>query len=284
MFKTLVLGALYNLSDDRIEYQVRDRLSFMRFLGLGLGDQVPDARTVWLYREVLAQAGMVETLFKQFDGYLARQGYIARGGQIFDASIVPVPRNHNTRTENKAIKTDEIPDDWTDKPAKRSQKDVDARWTKKHGRSHYGYKNHVNVDCKHKLIRRYHVSDGAARFTSGGSPADAWQHRRRSLGGGRLPLRRDRGKIACAKAQELYPPPISTRRVSGCSRHSMIRLRLRMTLSAGKEMVTSIQGPFGIKVAQHVQQPECPTIHYPPAHVFLRDTEVIFGASGAANA
>jgi IS5 family transposase len=105
MFKTLVLGALYNLSDDRIEYQVRDRLSFMRFLGPGLGDRVPDARTVWLYREALAQAGMVETLFKQFDGYLARQGYIARGGQILDASIVPVPRNHNTRTENKAIKT-----------------------------------------------------------------------------------------------------------------------------------------------------------------------------------
>ncbi len=77
----------------------------MRFLGPGLGDRVPDAKTVWLYREALAQAGMVETLFKQFDGYLARQGYIARGGQILDASIVPVPRNHNTRAENKAIKT-----------------------------------------------------------------------------------------------------------------------------------------------------------------------------------
>ena len=91
MFKTLVLGALYNLSDDQIEYQVRDRLSFMRFLGLGLEDRVPDAKTVWLYREGLAQAGMVEALFQQFDGYLARQGYFARGGQILDASIVPVP-------------------------------------------------------------------------------------------------------------------------------------------------------------------------------------------------
>ena len=150
MFKTLVLSALYNLSDDQIEYQVRDRLSFMRFLGLGLGDRVPDAKTVWLYREALAQAGMVEALFKQFDGYLARQGYIARGGQILDASIVPVPRNHNSRDENKAIKSGEVPEDWADKPAKRSQKDVDARWTKKHGKSHYGYKNHVNVDRQHK--------------------------------------------------------------------------------------------------------------------------------------
>ena len=161
MFKTLVLGALYNLSDDQIEYQVRDRLSFMRFLGLGLQDRVPDAKTVWLYREGLAQAGMVEALFKQFDGYLARQGYIARGGQILDASIVAVPKNHNTREENKAIKAGELPDGWADKPAKRSQKDVDARWTKKHGKSHYGYKNHVNVDRKHKLVRRYHVSDAA---------------------------------------------------------------------------------------------------------------------------
>lgn len=161
MFKTLVLGALYNLSDDQIEYQVRDRLSFMRFLGLGLQDRVPDAKTVWLYREGLAQAGVVEALFRQFDGYLARNGYIARGGQILDASIVPVPKNHNTRGENAAIKAGEMPEGWVDKPAKRSQKDTDAGWTKKHGKSHYGYKNHVNVDRQHKLVRRYHVSDAA---------------------------------------------------------------------------------------------------------------------------
>ena len=161
MFKALVLSALYNLSDDQIEYQIRDRLSFMRFLGLGLGDRVPDAKTVWLYREALAKAGMVDELFAQFDGYLARRGYIARGGQILDASIVPVPHNHNKREENVAIKAGEVPEDWEKKPAKRSQKDVDARWTKKHGTSHYGYKNHVNVDQKHKLIRRYHVTDAA---------------------------------------------------------------------------------------------------------------------------
>ena len=161
MFKTLVLSALYNLSDDQIEYEVRDRLSFMRFLGLGLQDRVPDAKTIWLYREALAQASMVEVLFKQFDGYLARQGYLARGGQILDASIVPVPRNHNSRDENAAIKNGDLPEGWEDRPAMRSQKDTDARWTQKHGRNHYGDKNHVNVDRTHKLVRRYHVSDAA---------------------------------------------------------------------------------------------------------------------------
>ena len=134
MFKTLVLAALYNLSDDQIEYQIRDRLSFMRFLGLGLDGRVPDAKTVWLYREALAQAGVTEALFRQFDGHLARQGYIARGGQILDASIVRVPVSRNTRDENAAIKQGEVPEDWAERPAKRSQKDTDARWTKKHGK------------------------------------------------------------------------------------------------------------------------------------------------------
>jgi IS5 family transposase len=161
MFKTLVLSALYNLSNDQIEYQVRDRLSFRRFLGLGIGDQVPDAKTVWLYRDALAQVCKVEELFGLFDGHLNRQGYIARGGQILDAFIVPVPRNHNTRDENAAIKKGEVPEAWADKPAKRCRKDLDARWTRKHGKSHYGYKNHVNVDRMHKLVRRYYVSDAA---------------------------------------------------------------------------------------------------------------------------
>ena len=85
MLKTLVLGALCNLFNDQIEHQVRDLLSFMRFVRLGLADRVPDATTICLYREAPAQAEMVETLFKQFYGYLARQGYIARDGQILDA-------------------------------------------------------------------------------------------------------------------------------------------------------------------------------------------------------
>ncbi|PCI40849.1 MAG: IS5/IS1182 family transposase [Rhodospirillaceae bacterium] len=161
IFKAIVLCALYNLSDDQVEYQIRDRLSFVRFLGLGLEDKVPDAKTVWLYREQLAQAGMIATVFENFDSYLKDRGYLAMGGQIIDASIVSVPTQHNKRDENTKIKVGETPEDWIDKPAKFRQKDTDARWTQKHGKSHYGYKNHINIDRQHKLVRHYEVTDAS---------------------------------------------------------------------------------------------------------------------------
>ena len=158
IFKALVLQALYNLSDDAMEYQLRDRLSFMRFVGLGLEDAVPDAKTLWLYREALAKAGAVEGLFNLFDGNLKAKGYLAMGGQIIDATIVPAPRQRNSRDDNALIKAGETPADWEAHPAKNRQKDKDARWTKKHGKSHFGYKNHIGIDRRHKLVRRYVVS------------------------------------------------------------------------------------------------------------------------------
>ena len=155
MFKVLVLQTLYNLADEQVEYQIRDRLSFMRFLGLGLEDTVPDATTVWLFREALAKAGLVRALFERFNRHLDAKGYIARGGQIVDATIVAAPKQHNTREENEAIKAGKTPEGWEENPAKNAQKDKDARWTKKNEESFYGYKNHVSVDRKHKLVRRY---------------------------------------------------------------------------------------------------------------------------------
>lgn len=122
IFKALVLQALYNLSDDAMEYQLRDRLSFMRFVGLGLEDAVPDAKTLWLYREALAKAGAVEGLFNQFDGYLKAKGYLAMGGQIIDATIVPVPRQRNSRDDNATVKAGETPREWEAQPAKDRQK------------------------------------------------------------------------------------------------------------------------------------------------------------------
>lgn len=158
MFKVLVLQALYNLSDDQTEYQVRDRLSFMRFLGLDMDGTVPDAKTIWLFRERLARAGAVEKLFARFEGHLEEHGLMASGGQIIDASIIPVPKQRNDRKENGSIKAGETPKAWKKEPAKLRQKDVDARWAVKNGQNFYGYKNHVNADKKCKLIRRYHVT------------------------------------------------------------------------------------------------------------------------------
>lgn len=160
-FKMLILQSLYNLSDEQLEYQVRDRLSFMRFLGLSLEDPVPDATTIWLFREELAKAGVIKELFDTFAQQLDAKGFIARGGQMVDATIVSVPKQRNTRDENKAVKAGKTPDGWEEKPAKNQQKDKDARWTKKHGKSYFGYKNHVNADAKHKLIRRYSVTDAS---------------------------------------------------------------------------------------------------------------------------
>ena len=161
MFKMLVLQALYNLSDDQTEFQVRDRLSFQRFLRLSPEDTVPDAKTLWLFREQLARHGLIDKLFRRFDEQLWASGLMPKGGQIIDASLVSVPKNRNTRDENQQIKEGKTPEGWDDKPNMKRQKDEDARWTKKHGKSHYGYKNHINVDKEHKLIRRYAVTDAS---------------------------------------------------------------------------------------------------------------------------
>jgi hypothetical protein len=116
---------------------------------------VPDATTVWLFREALAKAGLVAKLFVLFNQHLEAKGYIARGGQIVDATIVSAPVQHNSRSENEAIKAGKTPEGWQEKPAKNAQKDKDALWTKKHDHSFYGYKNHIGIDRMHKLIRRY---------------------------------------------------------------------------------------------------------------------------------
>ena len=101
MFKALILQTLYNLADEQVEYQIRDRLSFARFLGLGIEDAVPDATTVWRFRERLKELQLMEVLFDRFGDYLAAQGYQAKQGQIVDASIVPVPIQRNSREQNR---------------------------------------------------------------------------------------------------------------------------------------------------------------------------------------
>jgi transposase, IS5 family len=179
MFKVLVLQTLYTLSDDQTEYQLKDRLSFMRFVGLALEDRVPDAKTIWLFREQLTRAGASERLFQRFDAGLREAGYLAMGGQIVDATVIQARRPRLSKDEKATIKGGAVPAGWSQ--AKRAQIDTDGRWTLKRGRKRsaepsaphersqselvipvFGYKNHLGIDRRHGFIRTFAVTDAAA--------------------------------------------------------------------------------------------------------------------------
>lgn len=153
MFKILILQRYYNVSDDAVEYAILDRLSFMRFLGLGINNPVPDAKTIWLFRDNLTSGGMIEKLFTYLDNQLDKDGIIVHKGKLVDASIVEVPIQRNSRDENKQLKAEEVPADWSEK--KLRQKDIDAQWVTHNGKNYFGYKNHIKADSKTKLITAY---------------------------------------------------------------------------------------------------------------------------------
>jgi IS5 family transposase len=157
LVRMVFLQGLYNLSDEQCEHQVLDRLSFQRFCRLDGALHIPDARTLWTFRQRLAQGGLggkaiVETLSQQ----LQQRGLIPRGGQIVDASIVQAPVTQTNAKEREALNQGEAPEGWS---AKRlAHTDRDARWTIKHGKVFYGYKLHGNVDARYKLIRELKVT------------------------------------------------------------------------------------------------------------------------------
>jgi len=157
MFKILVLQRIYNISDDKIEFQINDRLTFQRFLGFSLCDKVPDAKTIWYFREELTTANVIDSIFKAFVRRLEEKGVITRSGSIVDATFVDVPKQRNTKAENKKIKEGETPPGWEKEKNKnkRAQKDIEARWATKNKERHFGYKSHVKVDKKSKIITRF---------------------------------------------------------------------------------------------------------------------------------
>lgn len=165
LFKILVLARLFNLSDDQTEYQINDRMSFMRFLGLSLSDRVPDAKTIWLFRDTLTKANIIEDLFVEFNHMLENKGIITHTGTIIDATFVDAPRQRNSRKDNEAIKSGKTPEEWLANTPKAkhklAQKDIDARWTIKNKEVHYGYKNHAKVDVDSKIITAYEVTSAS---------------------------------------------------------------------------------------------------------------------------
>ena len=129
MFKVPVLQALDTLSDEQAEFQIRDRLSFLRFLGIGMCGKGPDATKIWLFREQLTEAGAMAKLLALFDTRLRESGYLAMSGQIIDASLIAAPRQRHTEAEKAAIRTGQSAAEiGPDEPAKAAQKDTDARW------------------------------------------------------------------------------------------------------------------------------------------------------------
>jgi transposase, IS5 family len=175
MFKALVLAAQNNVSDARMEFLLRDRLSWMRFLGFELGRPTPDENTIRLFREKLTKAGAIGRLFDLFEAQLRGAGYLAMGGQIVDATLVAAPRQRNTAAEKEQIKAGKSAAEiWPDDPAKAAQKDVDARWTVKTSRPRegttaervlaipvFGYKSHLTIDRRFGFIRSFEVTNAA---------------------------------------------------------------------------------------------------------------------------
>lgn len=180
MFKVLVLQTLHTLSDKQTEYQLKDRLSFMRFAGLALHEPVPDATTIWLFREQLLRAGAIERLFARFDAILREKGLLAMGGQIVDATVVQARPARLTAEEKATLEGGGTPEGWS--PAREAQIDRDARWTLKRGRERsppeggepskrrvveiavplFGYESHLGIDRIHGLIRTWTVTHAAA--------------------------------------------------------------------------------------------------------------------------
>src|ERR1700751_1669806 len=151
MFK--VLQTLYTLVDDQTEYQLRDRLSFMRFVGWALHDPLPDAKTIWLYREQLARAGAAERLFARFDALLRTKGWLAMGGQIIDATVIQARRPRLTQAEKDTLEGGGMPSHW---PGDGDKLQIEIAVPV------FGYKNHVGIDREHGFLRRYSVTHAAA--------------------------------------------------------------------------------------------------------------------------
>jgi IS5 family transposase len=160
--RILVLKRVYDLSDEQREYQLLDRMSDKRFGALSNAPNIPDQTTVWVFENRIGEAG-AKAIFDGGNTPLLKKGFIARGGQIIDATLVPGPKQHFTKDAKEMLKEGAMPADGS--LAKRRQKDLDATWTKKHGKHHFGYKRSVNVDRRQTFIRRL-VTDTACPHDS----------------------------------------------------------------------------------------------------------------------
>ena len=152
LFKIELLRTWYGLSDGEVEEQVNDRLSFSRFAGLGMEDIVPDSTTVCRFHNVLVEADLYDTLLAEFNRQLEAKGIIVKRGAIVDASITNTPRrprggkSYEVVEDRKEDENMEASEKAMLKEVVKPNVDTEARWVKKMGKLHFGYKRHTVTD------------------------------------------------------------------------------------------------------------------------------------------
>ena len=273
MFKVLILAAQNTVSDARMEFLIRDRLSWLRFLGFDLGAVTPDENTIRLFREKLMCAGALDALFAAFDRQLRTRGYLPMGGQIVDATLVAAPKQRNTAAEKAAIKDGKSAAEiWPDQPAKAAQKDIDARWTVKFAKARplpggrpgidiaipsFGYKSSFAICRRYGFIRRGKVTDGA-RFdgrmlrdvvTNDNTASDVWAdtaYRSRSNEAWLKSI----GRVSRVHRKKPRGKPMSARTARANAARSTVRARVEHVFARQKDQMGLFVRTIGIARAE----------------------------------
>lgn len=142
LLRIMILQHLYGLSDPQAETQLKDRLSFQKFVQLGAEEAVPDETTICRFRQRLIACGLHDQLLELLNLQLEARGYIVKQTTLVDATIIESSRK---RPEPQAATAGTAPD-------------ADASYTRKYGCSYYGYKAHISSDGAHQLIRTARIS------------------------------------------------------------------------------------------------------------------------------
>jgi IS5 family transposase len=243
MLKVLVLAAQNNVADARMEYLIRDRLSWLRFLGFDLGAPTPDANTIRLFREKLTEAGALDAVFADFDRQLKERGYLAMGGEI-----------------------------WPDEPARAAQKDIDARWTLKFVKARpladgrpgidiaipsFGYKSSVSICRTFGFIRKCKVTD-AARFdekmlrdvvTSDNTASDVWADTAYRSQANEAWLKRQ-SRVSRIHRRKPRGKPMPERTAHANAAKSKVRARVEHVFARQKDQMGLFIRTIGIKRAE----------------------------------
>ena len=273
MFKVLVLAAQNNVSDQRMEFLIRDRLSWLRFLGFDLGKPTPDENTIRAFRERVTEAGAIQGLFDAFERQLKGAGYLAMGGQIVDASLIAAPRQRNTQDEKAAIKAGKTASEiWPDHPARAAQKDTDARWTVKFSKAKprddgtqqidiaiptFGYKTHIAIDRRFGFIRSFDVTDAAKHdgkvlrriVTTDNTGSSVWADTAYRSQANETWLAA-RGRISKIHHKKPKDRPMPNRTAKANARKSSVRCRVEHVFAHQKDQMGLFIRTIGIKRAE----------------------------------